>query len=331
MYPLAEPMSSPRIIEEVFDAVHTGRYFARLVGQPAPHRGRRPPELLYHATLNAVEPRFTVVTPMFNAAESVDDYLEATAAHATLPFDWIVIDDASDDGTGDRAKALLARNRHPAVARATIVRNPVPVFETACDNLGFTLADTEVIVEIQGDIQIQEAAYDALLIRAFATMPKPSSLSGRCGHSFLELRNRFARAMFGRGQDECVGLCGTLIERPESIDPLRGRLYRCDTVPRGPWVVLKSDLVRYGYLDERHFFLGNDDHDYHRRLLEAEGRRPLYVPMAIRSPLRLGATRRRRSGVNEEVFQALKAEKKGSPEFRRFLGQARSSVPQQVL
>ena len=88
---------------------------------------------------------------------------------------------------------------------------------------------------------------------------------------------------------------------------------------RGPWVLLKSDLERHGYLDERHFFQGNDDHDYHRRVFEADGRRPLYVPIALYAPLALGAVRRTRTGLNREIFAALKAEKRGSPEFHRFL------------
>ena len=84
-------------------------------------------------------------------------------------------------------------------------------------------------------------------------------------------------------------------------------------------MLFKSDLDRHGYLDERHFFLGNDDHDYHRRLLAGEGRRPIYVPCSLHAPLALGAQRRPRSGVNLEVFTTLSAEKRGSPAFHRFL------------
>ncbi len=96
-------------------------------------------------------------------------------------------------------------------------------------------------------------------------------------------------------------------------------MYRCETVNRGPWLVFKTDLERHGYLDERHFFLGNDDHDYHRRLFDAEQRRPVYVPLSLHAPLALGAYRRKRSGVNRDVFMALHAEKRGSPAFHRFL------------
>ena len=86
---------------------------------------------------------------------------------------------------------------------------------------------------------------------------------------------------------------------------MRGKVYRCETVNRGPWALLKTDLDRHGYLDEQYFFLGNDDHDYHRRLFETEGRRPLYVPTSIYSPRRLGASRRARTGDNRTIFDML--------------------------
>lgn len=312
-------MSSLASIERQLRAIESGDYFRRLCNHPSPHARRRTPELLCHRTVGSRLPAFTVVTPAFNCAEGFADYVEATLASATLPFDWIVIDDASDDGTAELVRAAFERLAHPLVARATLLRNPVPIYETACDNLGFTLAETDLIVEVQSDIQVREPGFDALFLHAFQLTPRPASLSGRCGHSFFGLRRKWLRRLLGGSAAECVGLCGAAIETPEVIEPLKGRLFRCETVPRGPWAVSKADLERHGYLDERYFFLGNDDHDYHRRVTAAEGRRPVYVPMTIHSPLRLGATRRARSGVNQEVFTMLKRERRGSPAFRRFI------------
>jgi hypothetical protein len=218
------------------------------------------------------------------------------------------------------------------IARATIIRNPAPIYETACDNLGFALAETEIIVEVQADIQIREPAYDALFLRALDTTPTPSALSGRCGHTFTALgRGAGIRSLFRRTPPQSVGLCGKTIDTPEIVNPIRGLMYRCETVNRGPWAVLKSDLERHGYLDERHFFQGNDDHDYHRRVFETDGRRPLYVPIALYAPLALGAVRRSRTGLNREIFAALKAEKRGSPEYKRFLASRRFSSPPEVI
>jgi glycosyltransferase involved in cell wall biosynthesis len=320
-------------------AVHTllhehasGEYFSRLIHHPSPHRLRATPELVYHETLNALSPQFTVVMPVFNHAGNIQDSIRAAATSASLPFDCIIVDDGSEDGTAEQARSFLESRCSPLIGSATIIRNPVPVYETASDNLGFRLAETEVIIEVQADIQIRERAFDALFLRALSTSPKPSAISGRCGHSFESLRSSSrVRAWLRRRSGQTIGLCGKTIETPESVDAIKGRMYRCETVNRGPWVLLKSDLERHGYLDERHFFLGNDDHDYHRRLFEVEGRRPLYVPISLHAPLAAGAIRRRRTGLNREVFNTLKDQKRGSPEFHHFLGSLTSSSAPEAI
>jgi glycosyltransferase involved in cell wall biosynthesis len=325
-------MSSPATIERVLRSHDSGQYFARLVNQPAPHAWRRAPELVYHDALNALPPRFTMVTPAFNHEAIIEDAIAATAATASLPFDCIIIDDGSTDGTAARALSLFRSRPLPLIASATIIRNPVPIYETACDNLGFALADTEIIVEVQADIQIREPAFDALFLRALGTSPTPSALSGRCGHTFALLRRGAGiRSLFRRTPPAAVGLCGKTIDTPEIVHSIRGRIYRCETVNRGPWVLRKSDLERHGYLDERYFFQGNDDHDYHRRVFETDARRPLYVPIALYAPLTLGAVRRTRTGLNRQVFAALNAEKRGSPAFHRFLESgAPSFLPEEL-
>jgi glycosyltransferase involved in cell wall biosynthesis len=324
-------MSSPATIERVLCSHDSGEYFARLVNRPAPHAFRRTPELVYHAALTAVEPRFTMVTPAFNHEAIIGDAINRAAVSASLPFDCIIVDDGSTDQTAARARSVF-ESGPSLIARATIIRNPVPIYETASDNLGFALAETEIIVEVQADIQIREPAFDALFLRALSTSPTPSALSGRCGHAFASLAPRGIRSLFRRTpRPQFVGLCGKTIDTPEIVNPIRGRIYRCETVNRGPWVLLKSDLERHRYLDERHFFQGNDDHDYHRRVFETEARRPIYVPIALYAPLALGAVRRTRTGLNREVFAALKAEKRGSPAFHRFLGSLGPSSPPEEI
>src|SRR3979490_2548051 len=100
-------MSSRATIDRFLDAYADGRYFAALVNAPSPHPLRQPPELGDHAALPPVAPRVTIATPAFNVPPAIADYMKATAAAASLPFDWILIDDGSDDGTADRAAALL--------------------------------------------------------------------------------------------------------------------------------------------------------------------------------------------------------------------------------
>lgn len=310
--------------ERLLHELESGVYYTRLVNRPAPHPHRVAPDVLYQATINRAQPRFTIVTPTFNHEEVIRTTIGAALSHATIPFDWIVIDDGSDDATCDVViESLRSRDASP-VSRALVLRNPVPIYETACDNLGFALAQTDTIVELQADIEIREPAFDRLLHAPLSTTPVPAAVSGRCGHTFaFLLRGRMPGFVAGSMEKHAIGLYDTRIETPDVIDPLRGRFFRCETVPRGPWLLLKRDLERHGYLDERFFFLGNDDHDYHRRLYQAERRRPVYVPMAIHSPLSTGAARRPRSGINRQVFELLASERRRNPAFRRFVWRPR--------
>lgn len=325
-------MSDLTTIHRLLESYDRGEYFSRLIGQPAAHRLRERPQLAYHAVLKPLEPCWTMVIPTFNHAPIVRDVLHAALGHAAQPFDCVVVDDGSDDATIETVRAYFESGAASLVASATILRNPVPVFETACDNLGFALAQTELIVELQADIEIREPGFDLLLQRAMALQPAPSAASGRCGHTFAALRRRRSwQRLLHRVRDPVVGLCGGAIESPDLVEPLRGRVYRCETVNRGPWALRRSDLERHGYLDERHFFLGSDDHDYHRRLWQAEARRPLYVPMRLYAPLDRGAARRTRTGLNRTVFCELKSSRTGSPPFHSFLASLRQACPPQPI
>jgi hypothetical protein len=100
-----------------------------------------------------------------------------------------------------------------------------------------------------------------------------------------------------------------------------------ETAARGPWALRRDDLVAHGFLDEAHFFLGNDDHDLHRRMYASHGMLPVYCPMRIFSVASAGPTRRARSGVNALVHTELTATRRGSPEFLRFLHTYRPFFP----
>src|ERR1700681_4639038 len=212
-------MSSSSRIDTLLCRHDSGEYFSRLVNHPAAHRLRERPELAYHATLNALEPRFTVVMPTFNHAPAIQDSIAAAATTASLPFDCIVVDDGSEDRTVERARAFFQSGPSSLLARATIIRNPVPVYETASDNLGFALAETEIIIETQADIQIREPGFDGLFLRALTTSPAPSAISGGCVHTFRSLRSGMDfRSLFSSRSSELVGLCGHAIETPEAVN-----------------------------------------------------------------------------------------------------------------
>src|SRR5437667_11185026 len=104
--------------------------------------------------------------------------MESVAGSGVMPFEWMVIDDGSEDRTGETAKSFFESGHDGLASRATIIRNRVSIYETACDNVGFPLSETQIIIEIQAGIQIRQPAFDQLLLLALGTFPLPFAISG---------------------------------------------------------------------------------------------------------------------------------------------------------
>ena len=100
-------MSSPTTFECVLRSHANGENFARLVNHPAPHARRQTPELVYHAARNPLTPRFTVVMPAFDHEANIQDAIDAMATAASLPFDCVIVDDGSTDGTAHGRRRSL--------------------------------------------------------------------------------------------------------------------------------------------------------------------------------------------------------------------------------
>jgi glycosyltransferase involved in cell wall biosynthesis len=308
-------------VHAVIAQMQTGQYFNQLVGRPKPHSRRSAPEVMFLRESEG-HPAHTIIIPTFEHAATIARNLKLMEAACTLPHDLIIIDDASSDQTAEICVSYLQHAINKRLIGATVLRNPVPIFETACDNIGFVITRTECFIEVQADIQIHEHGFDQVLSAALQDFPTSSTISGRAGHAYLDPPNRWPwdRARFTERQlATSVGLMNEAIQNATFADQFKGFVYQVETVNRGPWALRKTDLLAHGYLDEGGFFLGADDHDLNRRMFEGAGRRPLYVPLNISSPLADGAQRRQRTGVNAEVWSELRSSRSGSAEYHRFL------------
>jgi glycosyltransferase involved in cell wall biosynthesis len=285
--------------------------------------------IITQSRLGDQKPIWTLVMPFYNQRENIKPILELIMTHAALPFDLIFIDDASNDESSavilDTISSCDPAQRSK-LCTATFIRNNVPIYETACDNQGFKRARTEFIIEIQADLQIREIAFDRKMIEAMNYCDL-GAVSGRHVHDYSLLVGRkgwfrfpislLVKRLFRWGYGEGVGRLGKLIFTPEvNCDP---GIYIGETVARGPWLLKKSDLDKLNYLDEDSFFLGNDDHDYHRRLFTELGKSVGYLPLLIYSDPEAGSTRKVRVGINKEIFEYLSNSKKGSIGFLSFL------------
>jgi glycosyltransferase involved in cell wall biosynthesis len=105
-------------------------------------------------------PRFSIVIPVFNEAESIDELLssiEATMARLDASFEVIVVDDGSTDATLDRLQAL-ARTRG-WIRIASFRRNLGKAPALTC---GFGMAAGEYVITMDGDLQDDPANLPAM-------------------------------------------------------------------------------------------------------------------------------------------------------------------------
>jgi glycosyltransferase involved in cell wall biosynthesis len=266
-----------------------------------------------------VTPKLTVITPFYNQVSTLADCIIGIFRCTTIPFELFLINDASSDASEDVAMNVVAQHvNKSSCCNAYVVRNKVPLYETACDNIGFMLADAEYIVEIQSDIILTEHAYDSKMVHVMKTI-NLSSVSGRSVHSvalllgrrltvnkplsYLKYRYmRRAYDYFPNEEDGCVNNseCRTIM------------VTIGETNCRGPWLVKKSDLETLNYLDQSSFFLSNDDHDYNIRHHRLFGSDAGHVHVGFHCDVSKGASRRPRDGINQEVFEYLWKHRVGS-------------------
>jgi len=261
---------------------------------------------------NGAEPPLqTIVVPVFNQEPFIQKCLSGIADNISVPSDLIVILDCCTDGSESAVFSFVEQARQ-RFRRIVILRTTYPIFETQADNLGFLLSRGDHVIEVQSDIEVLTPGFDALLKAPMTISPKIFSTSGRGGAWFAHLlprsqcRARFPiRAKLWRtfGWDR-VGYTGMSIVKAKDHAWSKGSYAQAETVMRGPWCLRRSDLVALGLLDERNYFLGNDDHDLHARAI-TKGLHCAYVPMRFDSPLAVGSTRQERGGQNLEAYKRL--------------------------
>jgi len=108
-------------------------------------------------------PYVSVVVPLYNEADNVADlHREVTAALETTgrPFELVLVDDGSTDGTRRRVLELEALD--PRVRAVLLRRN---FGQTAAFSAGFDRARGEIVVTSDGDLQNDPADIPALVAK----------------------------------------------------------------------------------------------------------------------------------------------------------------------
>ena len=216
----------------------------------------------------APAPRVSVVIPNWNGAAVLPGCLDALAAQTFAPFEVVVVDNGSTDGSADRLDAWSP----PAEVSSRTVRLPENVGFAAAVNRGVEASRGAFVAFLNSDAE-PEPDWLAVLVDRFDARPEvgfcasklvthadPSVLD-TAGHGFTTAGAGYARLRWAPDdaraaeEREVFGACAAAsIYRREALD-------------------------RVGPLDEA-FFCYYEDLDLDLRL-QLAGVRCLYVPAAV--------------------------------------------------
>lgn len=106
-------------------------------------------------------PKISVVAPFYNEVDNVDPFLEEllpVLESVTAEYEVIAIDDGSEDGTYEKLAAF-----HKKESRLRVVRFRANFGQTAAFAAGFDLANGEIIITTDTDLQNDPADIPAMV------------------------------------------------------------------------------------------------------------------------------------------------------------------------
>ncbi|MDE1145811.1 MAG: glycosyltransferase family 2 protein [Azospirillaceae bacterium] len=105
----------------------------------------------------------SVVIPLYNRQDYIGEALASLARQTHLPFEVIVVDDASTDDSAARAEAGLLRLAQAGVARTDLLRLPVNGGPSAARNRGLKRAGGTVLAFLDADDRWREDSCSEIL------------------------------------------------------------------------------------------------------------------------------------------------------------------------
>lgn len=127
-------------------------------------------------------PEISIVLPVFNQEIIISDVIHGIVKSMTLPFELIVIDDASEDAS---LAAILGTCQEEYSHRLSnflgysIYQNSRSQFETYCDAFGFSKSKGKYLLELQSDMIVDDNGFDQRFAHAMTLFPNLFAISGR--------------------------------------------------------------------------------------------------------------------------------------------------------
>lgn len=174
-------------------------------------------------------PRVSVVMPVYNVADSVDDAVESIRRQTFTDWEMVAVEDGSTDSTFDRLRA--AASREP---RIRVLRNDRNLGLAASLNRGWRHARGELIARMDGD--------DASVSTRLATQ-----VAFLDAHPEVAVLGGLAEFVDQAGHSMGLG------KRPQTHDELASKMYK------------EAPFVHPTVMMRRGFLLDLDGYDEHLR------------------------------------------------------------------
>jgi glycosyltransferase involved in cell wall biosynthesis len=205
-------------------------------------------ELALHKEYSNQAPKFSVIIPIHNQEDFVVKQIESILFNTLGHYEIITILDNCTDNSKENLLDRIAAGPIPEnLSSITVFENQAGMFETSADNLGFTKARGEILIEIQADMEILTTGYNLNLAYPLKIYSDLIAVSGRCCHSVNKNSLAFN-----------VGKLGGKVEAPhETLHHYDNynTIFLSHSINRGPLAIAKEKIAKLGYLDEFHYCL----------------------------------------------------------------------------
>jgi glycosyltransferase involved in cell wall biosynthesis len=218
---------------------------------------------------------YSVIIPVYNQENIIVENIKSIINNTLNNFEIIIILDFCFDNTEKYLINFLDNynNEINNLIQIKIFKNEnKPLFEAACDNIGFKNSIGDYCLEIQADMKMTQKGYNIHLTKPFLKFDNVIAVSGRCAHNLFR----------GGG----IGKLGMDIEK--SIDELninKNKFYVFETCNRGPLLLERKKLEELNYLNEIDYFLDDSDHDLMARAYLEKKYICGYVPIDFEAPI----------------------------------------------
>lgn len=225
-------------------------------------------------------PELSIIIVSFNTRADLERCLESLAAAPPgVPYEVIVIDNASHDGSAD-----AVRQRWPAVRLLELPRN---LGFAAANNAGIKVTSGALVLLLNSDTIVPAGAIDALIER-LRTHPEAAVAGPRLvdGLGQVELSIGPMISPFGELRQKALLVLHQRRFPPATaiVERMTSREHFVDWVSGAALLVYRADAEAVELLDER-YFLYTEDVDF-CAAIRARGRRILYTPAATITHLR---------------------------------------------